>query len=393
MTKKVLFIEGNVDGTVGGSYYVLYDIVTHLDQTKYTPIVGFHQDNYLVNELRSKGINTYLFSNPASFTFKNKLLDEILFPLKKLINLFVRFIFPALEYSRFLKQSKIDLVNLNNSITRNHPWMLACLIADVKCMTHEMGINLHFSRLSRYFGKRLVSIVPVSHAVHDYMKKGGAGFSNIEVIHNGIDTERYQSFQSKEELRKLYNINATDRVVGVVGNIKYWKGQETLVRAVKEIKEKYPAIKCLLVGGYSDSDSDYIERLKNIIEELQIHDNIIFTGFQKNAIDYMNIMDIVVHTSVEPEPFGIVALEAMYLSKPYVSTTIGGPTEIVVDKKTGLLVDPGKPEQLACAILALLDHPEIAENYGRAANERLYKHFSLESNLQKLTEIYDRVLS
>ena len=113
---------------------------------------------------------------------------------------------------------------------------------------------------------------------------------------------------------------------------------------------------------------------------------------KNNAIDYMNMMDIVVHTSVAPEPFGIVTLEALSLSKPYISTTIGGPAEVIENGKSGLLVEPGNPELLAEALRKFLSNPEYARECGINGNERLKKEFTFEKNLRETIAVYNRIL-
>ena len=69
MSKRVLFIEGNTDGTVGGSYFLLFDLVSRLDRTLYEPIVGFHRENYLIERFEAAGAKVVLFSNPTPLNF------------------------------------------------------------------------------------------------------------------------------------------------------------------------------------------------------------------------------------------------------------------------------------------------------------------------------------
>jgi glycosyltransferase involved in cell wall biosynthesis len=392
MKKKIFFLEGNVDGTVGGSYYLMYDLVLALDRDKFEPVVGFHTDNFLVPKLREAGIETVILEVPEPFSFGTPILDRVLRPLKVIVNVCKRFVLHGVKLSRFLKQNEFDLVNLNNSIMRNHSWMLAAMLSGTKCMTHEMGINDRFSFLSRFFGKRLESIICLSYAIRDNMFELGVNYPNITVIHCGIDPDRYQIVEQPAELRKKHGIDDTARVIGVVGNIKYWKGQETIVRAMAALTDEYPDLVCVLVGGTSEADIDYLNRQKAICDETGIADSVIFAGFQKNAIDYMNLMDIVVHTSVAPEPFGIVTLEALSLSKPYISTTIGGPAEVIEDGKSGLLVDPGKPELLADALRRFLANPDFARECGINGEKRLRSDFTFEKNVNETIAVYERIL-
>ncbi len=392
MAKRVLYIEGNTDGTVGGSYFLMLDLVNRLDRTQYEPIVGFHRDNYLIERFRAAGIEVIVFPRANPLNFGSKWLNVLLAPVKKAINIYRGLIGPARAHARFLRERKIDLINLNNSITRNHPWMLAAMLTNTPCITHEMGLNNSFSRTSRFFGRRLQRVICLSHAIHNAMKKCGIDYPNIEVIHCGIDLGRYELRETPEMLRKKHGIPPDSPVIGVVGNIRGWKGQETLVRATAHLKRDYPNIRCLLVGDCGEADRTYGDKLHGLCKEFDIVDNVIFTGFQRNAIDYMELMDVVTHTSIHPEPFGIVTLEAMSRCKPLVSTTIGGPAEVVINGETGLLVDPGKPELLANAVKTFLDDRARAAEMARRGFERLKSHFSMQQNIDKTMRVYAEVL-
>jgi glycosyltransferase involved in cell wall biosynthesis len=392
MKKRILYIEGNTDGTVGGSYFVLYDLVSRLDRTKFEPIVGFHRDNYLIGKLRERGIESVLFPQHEPWVPKIPVIRTLLAPIKKLVNVWRGVVGPAIRYSRFLREHRIDLVNLNNSITRNYAWMLAARWAGTPCMSHEMGICTEFDSFARFFGPRLERIVCVSHAVHDNMKRLGCDYPNTVVIHNGIDLTRYERRETPDELRRKHDIPADSEVTGVVGHIRYWKGQEIIVRATALLKAEFPRLRCLLVGDSGASDMAYRHKLERLCKELDIVDNVIFTGFQRNAIDYMALMDVVGHTSVDPEPFGIVTLEAMSLAKPLVSTTTGGPAEVVVNGETGLLVDAGKPELLAGAIASLLRDRARAAELGRNGLARMHAHFGIEKNVAANSAVYDDIL-
>lgn len=395
MRKRILFLEGNVDGTVGGSYYVMIDLVNALDKTRYDPVIGFHTDNILVPKLREAGIEVVIFDNPQPFLFKNRITQSLPFkPLKRTINFFKRLILPAIRYSKYIKKNNIDLVNVNNSIIKNHAWMIAARLAGIPCVSHEMGINKSFRWSAQYFGKRLNAVICVSNIIETNMRKLGLDWPHISTVHNGLDISRYHIKETPDQLRSKYNIDEKDPVIGVVGNIKYWKGQETIVRATAELVKKYPNIRCILVGAVPVKldGGDYKNNLDNLCREFNIERNVIFTDFQENPIDYMNLMDIVVHTSVDPEPFGIVLLEAMLLSKPLISTTIGGPAEIVVNNKSGVLIQPGDPKLLATAVDNLLSDPEQAQEIGKQGYKRLMDEFTIEKNAEKTMKIYKSIL-
>lgn len=393
MPKRILYIEGNLDGTVGGSYYVLQDLVNALDRSRYEPVVGFHRDNFIVGQLRERGIEVVVFPAYQPFVFRSKWMNTVFGPFKKAWNYFAGLVLEARKHARYLREARIDLVNLNNSMLRNHAWMLAARMTGIPCITHEMGINKSYDSVSRFFAKRLRKIICVSHAIHTVMKRCGVDYPNITVIHCGVDLARYKSVESPEALRAKHGIPAGVPVIGVVGNVRYWKGQETIVRAMPLLVQQFPGIRCLLVGAVTDSDREYREGLERVIRDAGIGENVVFAGFQRNPIDYMRLMDVVVHTSVHAEPFGIVNLEAMSLSKPLISTTIGGPAEVVINGETGVLIDPGKPGLLVDAVAQLLRDPARAAEMGRRGHARLHAEFTLAKNVAKTTAVYDEVFA
>lgn len=392
MATRVLYVEGNVDGTVGGSYFLMLDLVRSLDKRRFTPLVVFHRSNFLEDSFRECGAEVVVLPKQEPFEFTSALLNRKLAPIKKGVNLYRRLFKSAAVHARFIKSRGVELVNLNNSITRNHDWMLAARMAGVPCVTHEMGINERYSWASRWLGRRLGAVICLSHVIRDTMVERGAWPGNTCVIHCGIDLTRYREIESPVALRAKHAIPPSVPIIGVVGNVREWKGQETIVHATARLKAQFPEVRCLLVGGTTPADEYYRQRLERLCDELDIRDRVIFAGFQRNAIDYMRLMDVVCHTSTSPEPFGIVTLEAMSLAKPLVSTTIGGPAEVVKDGTTGLLVEPGRPELLAEAIATLLADPARAAEMGRKGREHLLANFSLASNVAQTIAVYSRVL-
>ena len=102
-------------------------------------------------------------------------------------------------------------------------------------------------------------------------------------------------------------------------------------------------------------------------------------------------MDVAVHTSITPEPFGRVLLEAMAMHKPVVGSRDGAVPEIVVDGETGYTFEPGNPEPLAARILDLLEHPDRARAFGEAGYRRLVDEFHVDRNVERTMAVYQAV--
>lgn len=399
--KRILFCEGNIDGTIGGSYFSLLYLVQGLDRTLYDPVVVFQKDNNLIPVFEASGIETKVIEKRKPISFPppeiqrfpgHALLNRLLRLLQKPVN-FWRFLpLAALEHAKFLRQNKIDLVHLNNSIVRNHDWMLGAQISGTTCITHERGINKTYPPIAKYYAKQLGAVVCISDAVRNNLVSKNVAANKLVTIYNGIDPKVLTDREYAQNIRGKHNIGPDELVIGVIGNIKRWKGQETAIRALAHVSRRYPSVKCLFVGDVSDADSVYMRHLLKETSRLNIEGNVVFVGFVDNVADYLSAMDIVLHTSIEPEPFGRVLIEAMSLRKPLIGANGGAVPEIIQDKETGLLFTPGNDAELAGCIMKILDEPSLSSEMAKRSFERVNELFHIDRHVQKVQELYARLL-
>lgn len=397
---KVLYCEGNTDGTVGGSFFSLLYLVSGLDKAKYDPIVVFHDEHALLPQYHAAGIRTLIIPayKPAIYQIEHVppgvgwLVRPCRDVFQKAVNFSKGLVGRAFYYARLLRELDIDIVHLNNSIVRNNDWMLGAMLARVPCMTHERGINGHYPLLARALGRHMKAIVCISNAVRDNLKEHSIDSGNLVTIYNGIDPGVVSVSSEAADILRCQGINPGTRVVGVIGNIKFWKGQETMIRALPLILQDVPYLVCLFVGDTAPADRAYHDHLLRLAGELGVTENIRFTGYTRNVADFINAMEIVIHTSVEPEPFGRVLIEAMAMSKPVVGARGGAVTEIVEEGRTGLTFTPGDPSSLAEMVRRLLLSPEKAVAMGRNGRARLDSEFDIRTNVRKTQEIYDSLM-
>lgn len=392
---NILYCESNIDGTIGGSFFSLLYLVSGIDKSKYKPIVVFHHNNALIPKYIQAGIQVIVIPKPQPLVFKktdNLLLNPIFRLIQKSVNFFKFFLFTGAQYARFIKKHNIEILHLNNSITRNHDWMLGAILAGIKCITHERGINSHYSRMSRYFSKRLDAIVCISNAVRDNFLANGVNLSNLVVIYNGIDPSIVAPTKGKDFIYQKHGISEDQIPIGVIGNIKEWKGQETIIRAMPKIVARFPNVVCLLVGDTAIGDQYYRTRLEKLIDELEMTKHAVFTGYTDNVADYLNLLQIVIHTSEDPEPFGRVLIEAMAMKKPLIGAHAGAVQEIIEEGITGLTFPPKNAEALSDAVLRLLNDPQKAEQMGLAGYQRLCDNFLISANVEKTEHLYEKLL-
>jgi glycosyltransferase involved in cell wall biosynthesis len=362
-------------------------------------MVAFYDDHHVAEKMRQEGVDVRILRNFQPLDFGAALLKggaaarrfaQFLTPVQKAGNLVWFFLRPALSYARFLNANAIDLVHLNNSINTNHDWMLAAKLARVRLVSHERGISERPTRTARWLGKSADRLVCITKMVRSRLLEHGIAADKAVVIYNGVDPNEVRVRTAAPDLRRAYGIAPADPVIGVIGNIKKWKGQEVAVRATALLKSSWPTVKCMLVGEHVKADQ-YGEHLQRLVRDLHLEGNVMFTGYQRHPADFINVMDVVVHTSIEPEPFGRVNIEAMYLGKPVVATNLGGPLEIFVDGKNGLLIEGNRPELLADRVSSLLKDPAWRARMGAMARQTVIERFTVAQTAREIEELYARL--
>ncbi|HEX3692394.1 MAG TPA: glycosyltransferase [Solirubrobacteraceae bacterium] len=165
-------------------------------------------------------------------------------------------------------------------------------------------------------------------------------------------------------------------VVGIVGRLQPWKGQDRLLEAHALLRERGVPVRTLIVGGDAYGLSpQYAASLAPLAQRLGLDGEVELTGQVPDAGPYIERMDVLVNAS-DPEPFGIVLLEAMARGVPVVAVNSGGPAEFVKGGETGALARSGEPEALADALEPLLRSPALRERLGAAGRERFLAEFT-----------------
>jgi glycosyltransferase involved in cell wall biosynthesis len=160
-------------------------------------------------------------------------------------------------------------------------------------------------------------------------------------------------------------------VVGMLGRLAPWKGQDVFLRA---FAQAFPdgQQRALIVGAalFGTAEIAYAERLKKLAEELSLATRVEFRGHREDVAEELRAMDVLVHASTIPEPFGQVVIEGMSAHLPVVASRGGGPDQIITDGVDGLLYPRGDVGALAALLLRLEREPDLRTELGRAARER-----------------------
>jgi glycosyltransferase involved in cell wall biosynthesis len=168
----------------------------------------------------------------------------------------------------------------------------------------------------------------------------------------------------------------TAPVVGLVGRLQPWKGQDKLLRAQAILRARGHEMQLVLVGGDSYGlSADYAASLPPLISTLGLEDAVTMTGEVPDAGPYMEQMDVVVNAS-DPEPFGNVLIEAMARGVAVVGVNSGGPGEYIHHRETGMLASSGEPDALADALEPLLASQSLRTSIARAGHEQFEREFT-----------------
>lgn len=210
-------------------------------------------------------------------------------------------------------------------------------------------------------------------------------------LHLGLDVDRIAARRGSGSAVRSRLGWDQNPIVGIVGRLEPWKGQEIFLRAAALVLASFPAVRFLVVGGaVLGWEGDYPERLVDVAHTLGLGDRVHFTGHQADVYPWFDALDIAVHASIG-EPFGLVLVEAMALGKPLVATADGGPLEIVEDLVSGLLVPPEDVGALAGAIEQILADAPLARRLAEGGVARA-QYFSEKRMAAGMADILADVL-
>lgn len=179
--------------------------------------------------------------------------------------------------------------------------------------------------------------------------------------------------------------------VGMIGRLAPWKGQHVFLTAFAEAFGG-TEVRAHIVGSALFGEDAYASSLVTKAADLGVSRQVEFRGFREDVWDELAQLDVLVHASVRPEPFGQVVLEGLAAGVPVVAADAGGPAEVITNEVDGLLVRPDDPSALAQTLRTVAADPELRARLGAAGRIRS-KDFAIESTVERLLAFYDQVLS
>lgn len=400
--RNVLFIENSIG--VSGSLISLCTLLAHLDRERYAPHVILsrasqreHFERVLGSDIPARLVpwtNSLKSVQPIASLLAFAMRHPWL-PLRLLTSPVALLDIPTVilpyvaRLYRLSRQAGVELIHHNNGLDVRA--VLLAKLLGVPLIAYQRGDEYH-SPTVRYLSRFVDTFIANSDATRRNLLKLGVPAGRVSTLHPPVDLRRFDPSIDASQQRRDLGLGDEDLCFGIPGTLLKWKGHEVFLRAARLVMESVPEARALVIGGAPDGSRAYPEELRRLARDLGIAQRTVFTGFRRDVPEMLQLLDVVVHASVSPEPFGRVIAEGMAMGKPVVAAGAGGPLEIIEHGRTGLLVPPDNPEALANAIVAVLSDRVLARRLGENARAAAEARFSPVAHARSVEGFYERTL-
>ena len=366
---NILYLS-HTGSTVGGGENRLIDLVKNLDKSLYNSIVVCPDAGEFSARLEALGIKVYISYLPGWRKVKS-------YPFRRLA---------AMRLAKIASKHQIDLVHTSDLWLNYHAWRVGQSLK-IPIVSHVRN-PLEPKHIHKYLFDKFNKIIAISERIKEPLILGGIPSEKVEVIYDGIDLSEFSPNGKKANvLRRDYPMR--EYLVGLVGRIEPFKRQKEFIQVIAEVLKVRQDADFLLIGEPARNQSYYFREVQQAIEEYDIAEHIIFTGYRRDMPEVLNSLDILVTLSG-----GSIMMEAMACGKPVVLTSRAMPTDlrIVQDGQTGFVVPYDDIHSTSKAILHLLGDKGLREQMGKAGRKRVERLFGVR-RITELTEaIYESLL-
>lgn len=401
---KILYI--NPSAGLGGAERSLLDIISAVRKT--APEFELHllvtDDGPLIRQATQLGVSVCLLPLPtelaeigdSKLSLSSSKLEAINFlfsSAQSLISLgrytqqlrkAIQFIQPDLIHSNGFKT---HLLTTLAGLPVPTIWHIRDFVSSRRIVSHAL----------RWASGRAIAIAN-SQAVGQDLQKAIPRLP-VEVVYNAIDIEHFspgwKDSQLLDSLVDLPQAQPDTLRIGLIATFARWKGQDIFLKAASRLVESGVGspMRFYIIGGpiYQTKGSQFsLQELQDRAASLGISNFVGFTGFQQNTADIYRALDIVVHASTQPEPFGRTIVEGMACGKPVIVSQAGGASELFTHNYDAVGVQPGDSTALASAIQYLIENPNQRQRLSENARESVLKRFSHDRLGQEIIGAYKR---
>ena len=284
-------------------------------------------------------------------------------------------------------------ISIVHARSRAPAWscFLATKITGRKFVTTFHGTYNFTNSIKKFYNSIMLKsdlIIAGSNFIFSHINKNYSEYLNSKkkflVIFRGINTEYFDestTIESDEDkLLKKWDLKRGKKIILLPGRLTSWKGQDLFIEAVNILNKElgHEAFYAVVLGNDQGRDI-YKKKLMRLVEQYRLNNQVKFIDKCKNMPLAYKISDIIISSSVEPEAFGRVAIEAQSMQKPIIASNIGGSNETIINDKTGFLFEVGKPESLSKKIMEVLQLDETTlKSIGNEGRKNVIKKFNIE---------------
>lgn len=289
----------------------------------------------------------------------------------------------AYRLARFMREQQIEIVHAHIA----HDYLLAALAARLAgnarlVVTRHVLFPLKTTHARLL--QRVDAVIAVSHAVAGVLKVQNIfDSSRIVVIHNGIDLTRFFPNSSSRDSNSFR--------VGMVGHLAPIKGQDEFIRAARIVTGERNDVTFIIAGEDKSRSGENRQHLERLIRDLGLNERVQLIGWVDDVPSLLSTLDLLISPS-RSEPFGLSIIEGMAAGVPVIATSSEGAREILEDGVTGQLLSSGNPEELARAIVGLLDDEARRKSFSENALAAVRDKFSLERMVDDTEQLYRTIL-
>ena len=383
---RILFLDHTA--SLGGAELALLRLVRELDRSRFEIMVVLFSDGPLVSELRQAEVRVEVLPLSKSVVATSRhAATGNLFGFR---NLWATLSF-ILRLAGWIRRERIDLVH-TNSLKADLIGGFAALLARRCSVWH-----VHDRVAKDYMPSPVVQAFSfLARKLPDYLITNSQSTletllpyprTQCHVIYPGVNLADI-TVPAKPVLRNPQ----AQALIGLVGRISQTKGQDMFLHAAAQVLQRFPNVRFQIIGSALFNDSGYETYVRQLVSSLNLEEVVEFTGFVTDVEQRIAKLDLLVHASPTPEPFGQVVVEGLAAGKPVVATNAGGIPEIIVHNESGLLVPPGDVARMADAICCLLAEPELARSLAARGRARVAQLFTIQRTARQVEKVYATLL-
>lgn len=372
---RVLFVQGTAERA--GAERIFFSLLKHIDRSKFEPVVAFMEDGPFADEVRDLGLELHV-------TGRCPRIREV-WRWGKAVG----------ELGALAERVKAHLICGNGERVSVFTGRAAASVglpsvAWLQDSPGAAGMASWATQLALKSARNRVVVVCARWMKEAFERSIGL---ETQAIVSGLDLDRIPSSNGQLAALKSERGWGSDAVVVAhFARLQRWKGTHVFLRAAAKVAERRRDAFFLVVGdSLYGREMEYRDELHALSRELGLDARVHFTGYRSDALELMADVDVVVHCSTKPDPFPTVVLEAMALARPVIATRSKGPEESINDGVTGRLVDPDDVDQLAAAVLEMLEDPSLRARFSAIGPSTVRDSFSAQRMTREFEELYSEM--